>query len=151
MSIARVVTIFHTTFTDFTYNTDNFCWPLLEYGVAILVCCGPLLRPIFEKMSLNSIRSHLKEGEKSSSSTSFPHAGRLGFGQLGAGEMPLQSMAAPSSFTSITGNVAQNKGHATLEDEISKNTNVVSKPERSDLPARGIIVEMGWNIHNTCV
>ena len=146
MSIARVVTIFETNFKDFTYDTYNYCWPLLEYGVAILICCGPLLRPVFEKHSFSSLRKRLKRNEGSSGSATFHSSGRLGFTQLGESDIPLQPMAAPKSVTSVTGNAPRRKHETMLNDEALKEGGLDSGRERVAMPPQSITVERGWDI-----
>ena len=146
MSIARVVTIYETDFKDFTYNTYNYCWPILEYGVAILICCGPLLRPVFEKHGFSSRRKHLKGNEGSSGNATFHNSGRLGFTHLGESDIPLQPMAAPISVTSVTGNAPRRKHETVLNDEALKEDGLDSGCERVTLPSQSITVERGWDI-----
>lgn len=146
MSIARVVTIFDTEFKDFTFNTYNFCWPILEYGVAILVCCGPLLRPLFEKGALFSPGNRPNGTEDSSGNTTIQKPGRLGFSQLGEGEIPLQAMAAPTNVISITGNVPQHKHQTMLDDGVSTEAGLNFWSKGVNLPSQGINVERGWNV-----
>ena len=146
MSIARVVTIYETNFKDFTYDTYNYCWPILEYGVAILICCGPLLRPVFDKHSFSSLRKRLKGNEGSSGSATFHNSGRLGFTQLGESDIPLQSITAPISVTSITGNAPRPKHETLLNDEALKEGGSDPGCERVTLPSQSITVERGWNV-----
>lgn len=146
MSIARVVTIYETNFKDFTYNTYNYCWPILEYGVAILICCGPLLRPVFEKHSFSSLRKYLKGNEGSNGKGTLHNSDRFGFTHLGESDIPLQPMAAPISVTSVTGNASRRKHETMLNDDALKEEGLDSGCERVTLPSRSITVERGWDI-----
>ena len=146
MSIARVVTIFDTEFKDFTFNTYNFCWPILEYGVAILVCCGPLLRPLFEKFTFSSLRHRLKGTEDSSGNATLQNPGRLGFSLLAEGEIPLQSMTAPKNVTSITGHAPQHKHQTMLDNGVSIARDLSFGSRRVSLPGQSITVERSWDV-----
>ena len=114
MSIARVVTLFRTDFNDVPYSIYNYLWPLLEYGIAILVCCAPLLRPLVEKIPLPPSSSSRTKTQSSTNNKTFSKQGHSGFSQLSEGEIPLRSMAAPSSITSIAGSAPQYKHQRSL-------------------------------------
>jgi len=146
MSIARVVTIFQTQFKDFTFNTYDFCWPILEYGVAILVCCGPLLRPVFEKFTLRSLRIHSKRTQDSDGNTILHTPGQLGFSQLSEGEIPLNPVAAPSCVTSITGNAPRDKHQMMLDEGASKDRVPAARSKGVNLPSGVITVENRWDV-----
>lgn len=146
MSIARVVSIFGTDFEDFTFDSYNFCWPVLEYGVAIIVCCCPLLRPVFEKHAIFPLRNHSNKTENSTGSATLHKPRRLDYGQLSEGEIPLQSMAAPISLTSITGIGSQHKHHTMINHGVSKGKDLNLGSRGANLQGPSIIVERGWDV-----
>ena len=146
MSVARVVSIFNTDFKDFTFNTYNYCWPILEYGVAILVCCGPLLRPVLEKLSFTCLRNQMKGSGSLGDHTGLQPPGRLGFSQLGEGNIALQSMRAPLSVTSITGNAPRTRDHMKHENGVSKGRDPNPRSKAIDLPIGSITVESRWEV-----
>ena len=151
MSIARVVTIFDTKFTDFTYNTYNFCWPVLEYGVAILVCCGPLLRPLFEHSRLFSFSSFMKKSQDSSGKDSLQKSSRTGFSQLDEGEIPLRPMAAATNVVSITGDAPRIDREMIPGNKRSMEKGLGLPPTESALPPEHIVVERHWDVRDSMV
>ncbi|PQE05647.1 integral membrane protein [Rutstroemia sp. NJR-2017a BBW] len=140
MSIARVVTILNTDFSDFTYNLYNDIWPAVEFGVAIFVCCGPLLRPLLTPVfgSLASIRSRLgsRQDSKLQSSTTRRN-GYHGFTHLNEDGLPLHSVGeerntnTASNTTSITTDARQDR---------KMSAHGASSPSN-----KGIVVETAWN------
>ena len=100
MSVARVISIYETEFSDFTYNTYNFAWPILEYGVAIVVCCGPLLRPVIQKYTPSMFESRRKT---TSEGTVGSNPERSRFNRLRDVDCPIQPLHIPTTSTSVTG------------------------------------------------
>ena len=139
MSIARTVTILKTDFKDFTFGTYNFCWPILEYGVAIVVSCAPLLRPLAEKFTFSPFSSRQTGTERSGRDANSKMSGNSGFAQLSESDMPLQPLAAPTSVTSVIGNARSSGDHTTERD-------LAMLPRESNLPQQFITVERSWDV-----
>ena len=146
MSIARVATIFDTEFQDFTFNTYNFCWPILEYAVAIIVSCGPLLRPLLPKLKVLSFRFWWKATSKSDAARSMQHPNSFGFSQLSEPEIPLQSMPAPANVTSITGNASQYQHPAGPGNVRSHGSGLHVDLGEVSWPVETIQVERSWDV-----
>ncbi|KAF7952622.1 uncharacterized protein EAE97_002119 [Botrytis byssoidea] len=110
MSVARVVTILNTDFSDFTYNLYNYIWPVIEFGVAIFVCCGPLLRPILTPIigALASISTRLgsKQDLRRQSSTT-KRGGHRGFSHLDEDGLPLQPIAKGTHTNTISATIGE--------------------------------------------
>jgi hypothetical protein len=125
MSIARVVTILNTNFADFTFNIYNFIWPVVEFGVAIFVSCGPLFRPLFGNMS----------------------AFRTGVGSKTSGRMQRSSMKRSNGyagFSNLTEDGTQLHSIAVTTTSTVSQSHVSAEPNR-DMPTGGITVERAWN------
>ncbi|KAF7907879.1 uncharacterized protein EAE98_011243 [Botrytis deweyae] len=136
MSVARVVTILNTDFSDFTYNLYNYIWPVIEFGVAIFVCCGPLLRPILTPIigALASISTRLgsKQDSRRQSSTT-KRGGHRGFSHLDEDGLPLQPMAKGTHTNTISAtNDARNNRTSTSGNAISSDN-------------KAIVVETAWD------
>jgi hypothetical protein len=134
MSIARVVTILNTNFLDFTFNIYNFIWPVVEFGVAIVVCCGPILRPMFN--SLASFRSRItgNSGKQNSSMLNSNLSRKKGYADISEDGTPLKSISMPASNTAIT---VQNPQYS--KDRGSKHIATES------FPKNGIVVKTQWD------
>lgn len=116
-----------------------------------MVCCGPLLRPVLEKCNFTALRNRVREIEDSSGNTVFHNPGRLGFSQLGEAHIPLQSITAPTSISSVTGNAGQHKAVRTPDNILSKESKVHPRLGGSDLPDLSITIEKGWDIDSAKV
>ncbi len=146
MSIARVTSILGTDFTDFTFNTYNYTWPILEYGVAILVCCGPLLRPLFPQILPFSIKSRLKGNKDISGNESLQRPGHSGFSQLNEGAIPLQSRGAPTSVTTISTNAPRENRIGRFEHRLSHESELNALPRGAKPPSNVIAVQTRWDV-----
>lgn len=124
MSIARVVTILNTDFLDFTANTYNVIWPVVEFGVAIFVSCGPLLRPLFGNIAAFRTGAGSKSSGRLGRSSMKRSNGYAGFSNLTEDGTQLHSIAVTTTST------------------VSHNHAV--EPDRN-VPAQGITVERAWN------
>ncbi|ESZ93962.1 hypothetical protein SBOR_5665 [Sclerotinia borealis F-4128] len=136
MSIARVVTILNTDFSDFTYNLYNYIWPVIEFGVAIFVCCGPLLRPLLTPLfgALASIRTRMGSKQESRiQSSTIKRGGYRGFSHLNEDGLPLQSVAegTHTNVASVTTDARNDKTGSSDDATSSQN--------------KGIVVETAWD------
>ena len=143
-----MVSIFNTNFADFTHGTYNFVWPVLEFGVAIIVCCAPLLRPLFARyFPLISKSSRRTEGE-SNGSEPFKRIARSGFNQLNERRMPLQSINVPGCITTIGTTDPQDHKQNLLELKASHKEGWNSSSHGASIPQNTISVETGWDVTN---
>ncbi|KAL8945897.1 MAG: hypothetical protein Q9222_007631 [Ikaeria aurantiellina] len=119
MSIVRVITVFGTDYEDFTFDTVNWVWPILEYGVAIIVSCGPLIRPLLKrKGALLPYQKSAKEAagqairnKRSTPSVSMPLQGY---------ENSLERLKAPGTIHTATTDHPTDDDESTLLDEVLK-------------------------------
>ncbi|KAM0145512.1 hypothetical protein ACHAQE_011231, partial [Botrytis cinerea] len=136
MSVARVITILNTDFSDFTYNLYNYIWPVIEFGVAIFVCCGPLLRPILTPIigALASIRTRLESKQDSRrQSSTIKRGGHRGFSQLDEDGLPLRPIAKGTHTNTISATI----------DTRKNGTGTSGNAGSSDNTA--IVVETAWD------
>lgn len=136
MSVARVVTILNTDFSDFTYNLYNYIWPVIEFGVAIFVCCGPLLRPILSPIigALASISTRLgsKQDSRRLSSTT-KRGGHRGFSHLDEDGLPLQPIAKGTHTNTISATIDAGNNRTSTSGNATSSDNKV------------IVVETAWD------
>ncbi|TGO32447.1 hypothetical protein BHYA_0316g00020 [Botrytis hyacinthi] len=136
MSVARVVTILNTDFSDFTYNLYNYIWPVIEFGVAIFVCCGPLLRPILTPIigALASISTRLgsKQDSRRQSSTT-KRGGHRGFSHLDEDGLPLQPIAKGTHSNTISATIDAGNNRTSTSGNARSSDNKV------------IVVETAWD------
>lgn len=101
---------------------------------------------MFEKHSFSSLRYRLKGTEDSSGNATLHNPSRLGFSQLGEGEIPLQSMAVPTSVTSVTTEAPPIKHQTKLDDVVPKEKGLKSASRGVNLPGQSITVERDWDV-----
>ncbi|KAM0125148.1 hypothetical protein ACHAP3_009895, partial [Botrytis cinerea] len=136
MSVARVITILNTDFSDFTYNLYNYIWPVIEFGVAIFVCCGPLLRPILTPIigALASIRTRLESKQDSRrQSSTIKRGGHRGFSHLDSDGLPLQPIAKGTHTNTISATIDTRKNGTGTSGNAGSSDN------------RAIVVETAWD------
>ena len=102
MSIARLVTIFNTDFSDLTSNTYIFTWSMIEFGVAIQACCIPLLRPVFVKLIPYSTKAHRDGAQRLNDQEPFRRLDDVECGALKEGGIPLQHRGLHNTTTFIS-------------------------------------------------
>ena len=147
MSIARVVNIYSTDFKDFTHDTLNFCWPVLEYGVAILVCSAPAWRPLFEKIRFFSFGVKLSRfWNKGSDHSSRGTSNHSGFNRLKSPSIPLGDLGAPTSIVSITGPTRGANGVRQHDDQHVHNDLYESASREAGLSLNTISVETRFDV-----
>ena len=143
MSIARVVTIFNTDFTDFTSNTYNFTWSMIEFGVAILVACAPILRPLFGKLLPFPTTSHRNGAKTSIDHESFKRLDDLRCDHSSEGTIPLHPFVGPSTNTVVSTN-AQGRLADNLLHEHVRSPSPVWNGSGSN--ARSVRIESCWDV-----
>lgn len=113
MSILRVIVILNVNFADFPFSIKyTEIYTIAEFGTAIIISCGPLVRPIFDKIFRGTVTrlryatNGATRGKLAPTSDSASH----GFSVLDDGEIPLRSIPgamgknAPKVTTEIVAN-----------------------------------------------
>lgn len=119
ITITRVVVIYRTSFIHFSASDPELkIWSSVEFAMAIIICCGPMLRPVFEKIfpaTLTGRRTKASDNDKSE----FPSSvnGRpKGFSRLRGldnSEIPLDNMA--NDKISVIGGGSRNESYKSRE------------------------------------
>ena len=115
----RIVTVYSIDYKDFSYSaTTASNWAFAESGVAIMTACGPILRPLFDRMMPKSFLSSHHTGPTNSSRSTRSHNNRKAYGQLQEHEIELVAGISGSS-RALTSSAATATPSSDLEDKRS--------------------------------
>ncbi|KAI9760262.1 MAG: hypothetical protein M4579_001776 [Chaenotheca gracillima] len=148
IGILRVVALVTIDFSDFSYSAKGiFIWSDLEPGIGIVVACGPLLRPLFEKIfpaAAAAIGRHTHTNNKGNHSHDGGPHDTKNFNRLDDGEVPLKPM------TGINSSMVTSEGasHKDLESDFKDDAmygdleSAIGEVSHT----RGISVQTQWDV-----
>ncbi len=119
IGIVRITTVYNIDYRDFSYSgTTASNWAFAESGIAIMTVCGPMLRPLFDRMKPKSFLSSRFTGTVGPGRYTHSHNTRKAYDQLQDHQIELVSSTGGKSraLTSAATTVAPHSG---LEDEMS--------------------------------
>lgn len=119
IGIVRIVTVYNIDYKDFSYSaTTASNWAFAESGVAIMTACGPILRPLFDRMMPKTFLSSHRTGHTSSRHSTRSHNKRKAYGQLQEDQIELDAGMSGSS-RALTSTAATASPPSDLEDKRS--------------------------------
>ncbi|TVY17342.1 Satratoxin biosynthesis SC1 cluster protein 4, partial [Lachnellula arida] len=101
LSVLRVIVLLNVDFSDFSFTIKNTeIWTIAEFGTSIIVSCGPVVRPAFEKIfpstatRLKYGRGSKTRGKLSDNSNNRHISSNAGFTVLDDSEIPLKPLSS---------------------------------------------------------
>ncbi len=119
IGIVRITTVYNIDYRDFSYSgTTASNWAFAESGIAIMTVCGPMLRPLFDRMMPKSFLSSRHMGTGGPGRFTRSHNTRKAYGQLQSHQIELVSGTGGES-RALNSPIATVAPHSELEDELS--------------------------------